>query len=231
MSLSPQALAFLVALLAAASAAATPPAGTESETLFCGTVVELDTWVAGYGVSEGDRYLGSLALTQRDHDGVEGGSTVWDCVANEPCGELRIVLPHFVPPQTAPAAAEIFGPVEEIEQTEQLYRLQAGLDGFVPGATGVADLILLCSGCGPVNDPEDIRPNQVDVLLPVTGEVVLEMFVPGAIDSAQTDLRLSITSLGGACNSALPATSSVGLVALAGLLALCALWTGRAGRC
>jgi hypothetical protein len=218
-----------------ASLAIVPVPGTIITTEFCGIVFEATVGMENHGVTIDDPYIGKLKTIQRDWDEKPSAqSAQWDCTALSPCGEYRLILQEFTPPQTSPVLQDIFGPISEIDQDIQTYRLGAIVDDFVEGpadlsATGMVDFEVFCTDCGEVNDFENIAPNFKDFFGNISGNGVLLMQVPGIGGSlappegnTQT-IRMSISRLGGACNNILPATSSWGLVGLVGLMVLTSL--------
>jgi len=214
---------------ASASSAAPPPDGTETTTLFCGELYEVDPVLNAHGLAQGDPFLGTMTLTQRPPD-VPGATTTWNCtLPGWECGELEIEIPGFAPPQSAPSAALIFGPVSTISQSIVSYNLVASIDEFVAGATGTAELNLLCPGCPATNDRYDISPTFTSFMAPA-GELVIDLQVPGIGSSAGTPAQLSgaILRVGGLCRNHLPSSSPWGLVILVGFIVVAAVaFAGR----
>lgn len=217
------------------SLATVPVPGTIITTEFCGIVFEATIGMENHGVIIDDPYIGTLRTIQRDWDDKPTAqSAQWDCTELAPCGEYRLNLQGFAPPQTEPDPSDIFGPISQIDQDVQTYRMEALVDDFVTGpgvlaAEGMVNFEIFCTDCGEVNDFENIAPNFKDFFGNISGNSILVMQVPGIGGSlappegnVQT-VRMSISRLGGACNQILPATSSWGLVGLVGLMVLTSL--------
>jgi hypothetical protein len=207
--------------IASASLAAPPPDGTETTTLFCGELDQVDPILNAYGIASGDPFLGTVTLTQRPPD-VPGAITSWNCTSpGLECGEMELEIPGFVPPQTAPSPVKIFGPVSTISQSIVSYNLVATIDGFVADATGTAELNILCPGCPTTNDRYDISPT----FMAPTGDLLINLQVPGIGSSAGTPAQLSgaIVRIGGLCRNHLPSSSPWGLMVLAGLMVAAAV--------
>lgn len=213
---------------------------------FCGTVQETTEGMTNHGVVLEAPYVGQLYFVRRPPDVVSphAADTVWDCsnpfervgLPGSFCGEVRVRLQDFAPPETDDQPLDIHGPIDTVSQTGSSYHLNAIMDDFVVGPTpytsiGSSLMTILCTGCGEVNDKFTIEPDYKDLIGNISGEVILSLAIPGIggteePEGESQDVRLDVTQLGGACNNILPATSSWGLVGLVGLLVVSAVFFG-----
>lgn len=208
---------------------------------FCGTVQESTQGMTNHGVVLEAPYVGQMFFIGREPDtdtGVGTTATEWDCtdpnvligVPGSYCGEFRVKLQDFAPPLSDFDPVDLHGNIEGVDQTSSSWHMSATLDDTVRGPfpplaiNGIANITILCTGCGNVNDKQTIEPDYEDLIGNISGEVILNLTIPrvgGSLappEGNDQDVRLDVTQLGGACNNILPATSSWGLVGLVGLM-------------
>jgi len=238
------ALLLAVAVLFAAPAAragGVPPLGTQTTIDFCGIVEQVPLCIAMHVMKANEPYAGSLVVTQRNPDGDDGTLTTWLCEdPGSECGELRVVLPGFKPPQTHPEVVEIVGSIESIAQTATAYRTTVDMDDFVAGAIGAAELELVCPGCSTLNVLGSIAPDFHTAHAQIHGVLTVDLAVPGIGGSlappcgADTLVVASIDGLGAECNRVVPSTSTRGLAALVVLMIAASVaaapWARRGSR-